>query len=138
MISFPSCLEVNSKGHSVFDQPIRAHLQHYPLQPPFGVKICSDICPRILSVRCSEEKMFPEKYPSIFSPQKERLLLIYSPVLVGVFRPFARERKYLMAYKASYQELFDQPEFPILTSGNCTKREYPRIVFYILVLSLAA
>ena len=35
-----------------------------------------------------------------------------------VFGPIARERKYLMGYKGSYDELFDQSKYPILIITN--------------------
>ena len=52
-------------------------------QSPFGTKICSDICPRTLSVPRSEQfseseargKLSTDKYPSIFSPQMEAVFV---------------------------------------------------------------
>ena len=62
----------------------------YKQQPSFGAKVCSDICPRTLSVprskpsfprACSrktvsfkEQIMSKDKYPSIFSPQMEAIV----------------------------------------------------------------
>ena len=40
-------------------------------------KICSDICPRTLSVRFSEQIMSADKYPSIFSRQMVTIVYIY-------------------------------------------------------------
>ena len=59
----------------------------YKKQSPFGAKICTDICPRTLSVPRSEQFsrkivsfeeqiMSKEKYPSIFSPQMATIIFI--------------------------------------------------------------
>ena len=61
----------------------------YKQESPFGAKICSDICPRTLSVPRSEQFseseatesyeeqiMSKDKYPSIFSPQMATIVFI--------------------------------------------------------------
>ena len=51
----------------------------YKQQPPFCAKLCSDICPRTLSVktvRFSEEIMPADKYPRTFLRQMEAIVYI--------------------------------------------------------------
>ena len=65
----------------------------YKQQPPFGVKICQDICPQVYIICSDQQTVFQERssrktvsyeeqimskdkymYPSIFSPQMEAIV----------------------------------------------------------------
>ena len=69
-------------GYFITSYPTRAN-GIIVIQLPFGAKICSDICPRTLSVPRSEKTvsyeeqiMSKDKYPNIFSPQMETVVFI--------------------------------------------------------------
>ena len=78
-------------------------------QPPFGAKICSDICPWTLSVPSSEQfsesiargktvsyeeqLMSKDKYPSIFSPQMQAIVFISHQIFYAT-RAFLKIGKY--------------------------------------------
>ena len=90
-------MKVNLSSYTVFiienEYEYNINSVIYKQEPPFGAKICSDICPRTLSVprsmrtvfrerssrktmSCKEQIMSKDKYPSTFSPQVQAIVFI--------------------------------------------------------------
>ena len=71
----------------------------YKQWPPFGAKICSDICPRTLSVPWSDQKqrMSKGKYPSMFSCQMKAIVLIILQIFFAT-RAVWKIGEYLLSY----------------------------------------
>ena len=62
-----------------------------------AAKICSDICPWTLSVRFSEQIMYADKYPSIFSRQMKAIVYLSACIFDG---------KTYRTFKASFKGWF--------------------------------
>ena len=74
----------------------------YKQYPLFGAKICTDICPRTLSVRFEEQIMSKDKYPSIFSCQMETIVFIILQIFFAT-RTVLKVREYPRILDKNYR-----------------------------------